>query len=66
MNGNLTLYIDQYGERHWARTVTELRQKIGGKVSKMYVDKKDGRTVQIGYVVGRLWCTAYAPIERPA
>lgn len=66
MDGKLTLYIDQYGSHHWARTVKELRQTIGGTVSKMYVDKKDGRTVHCGYVVGSLWCTAYSPIALPA
>jgi hypothetical protein len=48
----------------WARTVKELQQKSGGgKVSKMYVDKKDGRTVHKGYVVGQRWFSAYSPIE---
>lgn len=70
MNGKLTLYIDQYGAPHWARTVVELRQSIGGKVSMMYVDKvrgeHAGQTMHVGYVIGRLWLTAYSPIEIPA
>jgi hypothetical protein len=67
MNGHLCLYIDQYGQRWYARTVRELRQKVGGgRVSRMYIDKKDGSTVHIGYVVGPHWCSAYAPVERPA
>lgn len=69
MNGKWTLYIDQYGNRFGAATVKELRAKIGcggSRVSKMYRDKKDGRTVHVGYVVGTQWCTAYQPVERAA
>jgi hypothetical protein len=58
------LFIDQYGEPVWARTVKELRAKAGdGRVSKMYTDKKDGRTVHSGYVVGRRWFSRFAPVE---
>lgn len=65
MNGQLTLFIDQYGQPIWARTVKELRAKVGGgRVSKQYCDKKDGRTVHNGYVVGDRWFTAYRPIEQ--
>jgi hypothetical protein len=63
MKGKPTLYIDQWGSRWWAKTVKELREQIGGRVSKMYVDKKDGRSVHIGYVVGQHWLTAYQRVE---
>lgn len=67
MNGKLILYIDQWGSQWFAYSVKELREKIGGgKVWKMYIDKKDGPPVHIGYVVGRHWCQAYAPVELPA
>lgn len=67
MNGKLMLYIDQYGNKWHARTVSELREQIGGgKISKMYIDKADGRTVHIGYIVGQHWCRAYMPVELPA
>ena len=67
MNGKLMLYVDQYGERWYASSVRELHRKIGGaRPSKMYVDKKDGGTVHIGYVIGTHWCTAYERVERPA
>jgi len=67
MNGNLTLYRDQYGNTFKARTVRELRAVIGGgRISKMYVDKADGRTVHCGYVIGQHWLTAYQPVEIPA
>jgi hypothetical protein len=66
MNGKLMLYIDQYGKPVWARTVRELREKAGGgRVSTMYSDKKDGRTVRTGYVVGRRWFSRYLPLELP-
>ena len=61
------LFLDQFGEPIWARTVKELRAKAGGgRVSKMCVDKKDGRTVRCGYVVGRRWFSRFAPVEVPA
>jgi hypothetical protein len=69
MNGKLMLYLDQWGNRWWAKTVKELREQIGmggSRVSKMYVDKKDGRSVHIGYVVGQHWLTAYQPMEEEA
>ena len=59
------LYIDQYAV--WARTVRELRERAGGgRVSKMYRDKLDGRTVHASYVVGKRWFSAYLPVEKPA
>ena len=66
MNGKVMLYVNQYGERWYAKSVRELHRKVGGaRPSKMYVDLKDGRTVHIGYVVGAHWCTAYQRMERP-
>ena len=62
MNGKLTLYQDQYGQTFMARTLKELRSKLSGRVSKMYVDKKDGTVKHVGYVVGRHWLTAFQPI----
>ena len=48
------LFLDQYGQPIWARTVEELRAEVGGgRASKMYTDKKDGSTVHVGYVIGR-------------
>lgn len=61
------LYVDQYGNKFYADTVKALRAQIGmggSRVSRMYQDKKDGRTVCVGYVIGGHWLTAYAPIER--
>lgn len=67
MKGKTMLYIDQYGEPIWAKTVKELRAKAGGgRVSIMYCELKDGRTVRRGYVVGRRWFSAYIPFEAAA
>lgn len=67
MRGQWMLYVDQYGTKWGARTISELRRKIGGgRVSKMYVDTKAGVTKHVGYIVGRLWCTAYVPFEGAA
>ncbi len=59
------LFLDQYGQHVWARTVKELQQKAGsGKVSRLYSDKMDGGGgVHSGYAVGRRWFTRYAPVE---
>lgn len=66
MNGKPVLYIDQYGQKLWAKTVKELRQKVGGgRVSKMYHDR-DGKTIHCGYVVGQRWFSAFVPFEQPA
>lgn len=63
------LYIDQWGNRFFAKTVKALRQQIGmggSRVSKMYRDKKDGQVVHVGYVIGGHWLTAYVPFEKEA
>lgn len=59
------LFIDQYNEHVWARTIRELKQQVGpGRVFKIYVDKKDGRTVQVGTGIGRRWFNRYIPWEK--
>ncbi len=63
MQGKMMLYLDQWGNKFWARTVKELREQIPGRVGKMHVDKKDGSIVHVGYVIGEHWLTAYAPVE---
>ena len=68
MRGRQTLYLDQWGNRWWAKTTAELAEKLGysrSSVRRMYRDKKDGRVVHVGYVVGPVWCTAYQPVEIP-
>lgn len=60
------LFLDQYGNHVWARSVKDLREQAGGRVSKMYQDRRDGTSVHVGYVVGARWFTEYAPVERPA
>jgi len=38
----------------------ELLERLGRKsAQKMYIDKKDGRTIHCGYVIGSLWITLY-------
>ena len=68
MRGKRTLYIDQYNRHIYARTVAELRKKAGGgRVSKMYTEKVKGphagKVFHTGYVVGKRWFAAFAPVE---
>jgi len=55
--------IDQYGQHYddlgkYPRKA--LLEKLGYKnASKMYVDKKDGTVLHIGYIIGNLWITLY-------
>ena len=54
--------IDQYGNTHHGLEYPrrDLLRILGRKhVSKMYIDKNDGRTMHIGYVIGGLWLTVY-------
>jgi len=58
--------IDQYGNTYHGLKYPrkELVERTGYKhVSKMYVDKNDGSTVQVGYVIGPFWLTLYAVIR---
>jgi hypothetical protein len=32
---------------------------------RIYIDRRDGSTAHIGYIVARRWWTLYAPIEKP-
>jgi len=67
MNGRTILYIDQHSSKFWAQSVRALVAQLGGgRVSKMFCDKKDGRTVHTGYVIGNHWLSAFAPVELPA
>ena len=63
MNGKKTMFIDQYGHNYWATTIAGLKSQIPGKVSKLFIDKKDGSTWHTGYVVGQFWLTAFRPVE---
>jgi hypothetical protein len=55
--------IDQYGTTYhnlgqFPRK--ELLIRLGRRhASKIYVDKKNGTTVHIGYIIGSLWITLY-------
>ena len=61
------LFIDQYGDRIYADTVKELREKAGGGVTRrMFHDMPEGPPMHVGYVVGRRWFTEDAVVERPA
>jgi len=62
----MTLYVDQWGNKFYARTVKELREQVPGRCSKMYIDRKDGSTLHIGYVIGPHWLTMYQRVERAA
>ena len=68
MNGRLLLYLDQFGNHFYARTVRELRAQIAGgrsRVFKMYADGKDGLPLHVGYVIGGHWLSMFEPVELP-
>lgn len=69
MNGKTMLYVSQFGVHYFAKTVKELRSQIemgGSRVSKMFCDTKDGKTVHVGYVIGQHWLTCYIPFQATA
>jgi hypothetical protein len=41
MNGQPTLFVDQYGNIFWAKPVKDLRSKVTGRVAKI-MHKPDG------------------------
>ena len=58
--------IDQYGhtEHNLMLPRRDLLNRLGRRhASKMYVDKKDGTTVHIGYIIAGRWFTIYT-VER--
>lgn len=57
------LYVDQYGNKFFARTVKELKEKVGsGKVSKMH-QTTGKKNYHVGYVVGGHWLKCYESVE---
>lgn len=65
MRGKMTLYVDQHGNHYTAKTVKELREKVGGgKAQRMYLDGDTmGERYHVGYVVGRQWLRAFTPVR---
>lgn len=62
----LDVFIDQYEQHFYARTLKDLRNCIPGAVSKMYRDGADGQPIHVGYCIGKLWLTRYTPVEKTA
>lgn len=62
----MRLFIDQWNQQFSVNFVKELKTKhcLRGKISKMYVDKQDGTTAHIGYVVGQHWLREFKQVER--
>lgn len=63
--------IDQYDQTHHGLTHPrkDLLSRFDRKhAAKMYVDKKDGSCVHVGYVIAGLWLTVYevSRMERAA
>lgn len=68
MKRKLLLYMDQFGNHFYARSVKELRQQIGrggSRISRLYQDRKDGSVVHTGYVIGGHWLMMFEPVEIP-
>ena len=57
------LYVDQYDQKVWARSLKELRELAGGgTMTKMYVDDaKTGAPYHVGYIVGGRWFYEFTP-----
>lgn len=57
--------IDQHGNAIYnCKTLKELKDRVGGKrVEKIYIDKKDGGRVWIGYVIKGRWFGVYQALE---
>ena len=65
-----TMAIDQYGQTHHnlgQHPRKALLERLGRKhADKMYVDKKDGSSVHIGWIIAGLWLSVYRvePLEK--
>lgn len=60
-----TLFIDQYGSKHWAASLKELKARAcyRGGAAKQYRDLPDGRAAWTGYILGARWFTAFNPAQ---
>ena len=59
--------VDQFGGNWYfgKHCRKDLSEQIPGRIGKMYIDTSAG-TKHIGYVIGKLWLTVYAPVREPA
>ena len=58
------LYIDQHGERVWARTIKELCAYVGrsrGSPACLLTTPVTGHSFHVGYVVGQRWFNEFTP-----
>jgi hypothetical protein len=66
----MILAIDQYGSKEYLKGKhprKELKEAVGpGRIFKIYRDKKDGKTVCVGYGIGKRWFAFYTPLEKEA
>ncbi len=61
------LWIDQYGNRFWAKTITQLKadRSIPGAIFKIYFeDAATGETFQTGWGIGKHWFDVYTPMRK--
>jgi hypothetical protein len=66
MNGRAMLWLDQWGQPYWSKTIRELCQKLGyarRSARPMYVDGTDGKSYRTGVVIGRFWLSGYFPLR---
>ena len=58
----VTFYVSQYGDKFYAYTLKQLRTQLSGRCQRMMQDGPNGEIHHVGYVIGPLWLTAYAPL----
>ena len=60
----MRLFIDQDGNKFWAKNVKDLKRQVRGSCVRMMRDRKDGTTIHVGYVIGQQWLVEFAPVEK--
>jgi hypothetical protein len=63
----MKLFRDRYGNTFFAKNITELKRSTGipGRVFPVFMDTKDGTTVQTGWGIGKHWFDVYSPMRKP-
>lgn len=65
-DGRTVLFVDQYGDKVYAKSRRDLAEKIGSShIERMYIDAK-GETLHCGYIIAGRWLGAFVAHAVPA
>jgi hypothetical protein len=59
------IFMDQHGDIERALSLKDLRTRVKGRCTPMYVDGYDGKTYKTGWVIGKRWFSVFIEMRKP-